>query len=105
MTSPINDRIGTNPPHVNVPRVPMPRTPGLHSPARPASGKKRARRAPLAPVANSNAEGQYNGAELRAAVRPGADDFLSLPSRMGNRLHYRDGRVTDMRGVSIKGAA
>lgn len=27
------------------------------------------------------------------AVRPGALDFLQCPSRMGNRLYYRDGRV------------
>lgn len=25
--------------------------------------------------------------------RPGQDDALALPSRMGNRLVYRDGRV------------
>jgi hypothetical protein len=31
-----------------------------------------------------------------AAARPGADDALSIPSRIGNRLHYRDGRVTSI---------
>lgn len=36
--------------------------------------------------------GTYDAAEL-ATVRPGADDFLALPSRVGDRLHYRDGRV------------
>lgn len=39
----------------------------------------------------------YDGAELRPIVgRPGATDALALPSRIGNRLHYRDGRVTDL---------
>lgn len=27
------------------------------------------------------------------AARPGADTALSIPSRDGDRLHYRDGRV------------
>lgn len=36
----------------------------------------------------------YDGAELRLfAGRPGATDALDLPSRIGKRLHYRDGRV------------
>lgn len=33
---------------------------------------------------------------------PGAEDALRYPSRTGNRLHYRDGRVTDMAGQPIK---
>jgi hypothetical protein len=37
----------------------------------------------------------YDGAEMRPYQgRPGATDALKLPSRMGDRLHYRDGRVT-----------
>lgn len=28
-----------------------------------------------------------------SSVRPGADEALAVPSRMNNRLHYRDGRV------------
>lgn len=36
----------------------------------------------------------YDGAELRPYQgRPRANDALALPSRMGSRLHYRDGRV------------
>ncbi len=31
-----------------------------------------------------------------AAARPGADNALSIPSRYGDRLHYRDGRVVDI---------
>ena len=27
------------------------------------------------------------------ALRPGSEQALAIPSRMGNRLHYRDGRV------------
>lgn len=39
-------------------------------------------------------EGNYQGTELEPyAGRPGAMDACALPSRMGNRLHYRDGRV------------
>lgn len=38
--------------------------------------------------------GHYDGAELRKSVeRPGADDHMKYPSRMNNRLYYRDGRV------------
>ena len=44
-------------------------------------------------VTNASSSQPYDGAELRAHVRPGALDALALPSRMGNRLHYRDGRV------------
>jgi hypothetical protein len=36
----------------------------------------------------------YDGAELRlSAVRLGADNHMSFPSRTGNQLRYRDGRV------------
>ena len=38
--------------------------------------------------------GTYEGKELRlAAVRQGADDHMALPSRVGNELYYRDGRM------------
>lgn len=38
--------------------------------------------------------GDYDGAELMiAAVRNGADDHMQLPSRVGDKLFYRDGRV------------
>lgn len=30
-------------------------------------------------------------------LRPGALDFLKYPSRMGNRLHYRDGTVKEIK--------
>ena len=33
--------------------------------------------------------------------RPGAQDALAHPSRIGDRLHYRDGRVTDLKGTPI----
>lgn len=32
------------------------------------------------------------------ALRPGATDFLACPSRVGNRLHHRDGLVTNLHG-------
>lgn len=37
--------------------------------------------------------GSYQGLELKPyAGRPGAMDAFDLPSRMGNRLVFRDGR-------------
>lgn len=45
-------------------------------------------------ICAATTRGSYAGSELSApAVRPGADDSLKLPSRIGNALHYRDGRV------------
>jgi hypothetical protein len=39
----------------------------------------------------------YDGAELKAKPsRENAEDFLKYPSRMNNRLYYRDGRVEVM---------
>jgi hypothetical protein len=36
----------------------------------------------------------YDGKEMQPYQgRPGANDALELPSRMGNRLHYRDGKT------------
>jgi hypothetical protein len=35
------------------------------------------------------------------APRPGSLKFLEAPSRFGNTLRYRDGRITDMAGNSI----
>ena len=41
----------------------------------------------------THTEGTYAGAELRPFVgRPGSMDAFALPSRMSNRLVYRDGR-------------
>ena len=38
----------------------------------------------------------YDGAELkRNPVRPGSDDFLNVPSLMGDKRVYRDGRVEE----------
>ena len=45
-------------------------------------------------ISTASARGTYSGAEMRPfAGRPGAMDAFALPSRMGQRLHYRDGRV------------
>ena len=45
---------------------------------------------PAAPVQRCDV---YDGAELRAATRPGAEDHRQWPSRIGNELHFLDGRV------------
>jgi hypothetical protein len=45
-------------------------------------------------TAHLTTRGLYTGAELRPYDgRPGAMDAFALPSRMGNRLHYRSGEV------------
>lgn len=47
------------------------------------------------------AVGTYTGAELRPFEgRPGANQALALPSRFGNLLHYRDGRIAPVEGMS-----
>lgn len=33
--------------------------------------------------------------ELKPPMRPGSEDFLQYPTRMGNKLYYRDGTVKD----------
>ncbi len=107
------------PGHLHTRPVPVPRAAGLHSPER----QRRARGAELErsaadyariqraarvrrqhsdmPICNSTSTGTYAGAELSSYARPGAADALALPSRMNDRLHYRDGRVTDMQGNPI----
>ena len=46
------------------------------------------------PILNSTARGRYDGSELRPfAGRPGAMDAFALPSRIGSRRIYRDGRA------------
>lgn len=43
---------------------------------------------------NATTKGDYDGAELKPYQgRPGANDALGLPSRISDRLHYRDGRI------------
>jgi len=54
-----------------------------------AAAKPRAR-----PINNMTTGGVYDGADLRPFDgRPGALDALEMPSRMGKRLIYRDGRT------------
>ena len=38
------------------------------------------------------------------ALRPGALATVELPSRIGNSLHYRDGRITHMDGTVVQAA-
>lgn len=40
---------------------------------------------------------QPGDGEVIAAVRPGSQDALALPSKIGNKMHYRDGRVEVVR--------
>lgn len=35
-------------------------------------------------------------------TRPGGEDALKCPSRTGERLHHRDGRITDINGNPLK---
>jgi len=69
-----------------------------------ANGNGKAKPAKAAPVTfcNSATSDHYLGEDLtQSPVRPAADDSLSLPSRMGQRLHYRGGLVTCMAGTPI----
>jgi hypothetical protein len=43
----------------------------------------------------------YSAREYHPSNRPGAMDAFALPSRMGDTLRYRDGRVTDMAGNPV----
>lgn len=88
-------RVATNAAHIHVQRTPLPRTPGLHAPKRHANVVREPR---LLPICNASSRQPYTGADLRANTRPGAMGAQRLPSRMGDRLHWRDGRVTDMQG-------
>lgn len=39
----------------------------------------------------------YDGIEIKISVqRHGADDHMNYPSRRGNKLYYRDGRIEDV---------
>ena len=42
-----------------------------------------------APNGNNMVRRNYTGAEHSQCYRPGSKDFLNLPSRIGDRLHYR----------------
>ena len=53
-------------------------------------------------IVNSNTRGKYSYIKSIQAPRPGADDNLSKPSRIGDQLHFRNGRVTDLSGKPIK---
>ncbi len=43
----------------------------------------------------------YRATEYAPSTRPGAMVAFGLPSRMGDTLRYRDGRVTDMAGQPV----
>ena len=53
-------------------------------------------------LTRSPVRGLASAADLAPpALRPGSGDFLACPSRIGQRLHHRDGRVTDLDGYPI----
>lgn len=55
----------------------------------------------LRPTGHRPAKWQrYTPVELDDSARPGASDANRLPSRAGNRLYWRDGRVTQLDGVT-----
>lgn len=59
--------------------------------------KSGSNRVPMArPVNTDIMAGDYDGKEMRPYDgRPGSNDALALPSRIGNTLHYRDGREVE----------
>lgn len=57
-------------------------------------------------TSGGNRNGIAGTGDLRAQVlRPGADDHQALPSRYGNALHYRDGRVVHLPADDTEGGA
>jgi hypothetical protein len=56
---------------------------------------------PAKTVTNASTQKPYQPEKdmLAPPARRGASDALQVPSRMGNRLHYRDGRVVDLEAV------
>lgn len=58
-------------------------------------------RTPSATVHAASTKGKYKGAGLiKAPTRPGAANALSIPSRIGDHLYHRDGKVTTYPGVA-----
>lgn len=54
-------------------------------------------------ICNANVRETYTGAEVcMPAMRSGADDALQVPSRINDRLYFRDGRVTDLQGQPVQ---
>lgn len=92
-------RPSTSSAHIHVLPVAVPRSPGLHDVTRTRRSALRMQAA--MPISNASSTAPYTGTELRTHIRPGAEDALALPSRMSDRLHYRDGRVTDLQGNPI----
>lgn len=61
-------------------------------------------RVPMARPVESPMTGYYACPELRSTNhRTGSSQANALPSRMNNRLHHLDGRVTDLQGQPLKG--
>ena len=52
---------------------------------------------PMTHVSHGQTESYSQARDLdHPADRRGSDKALSLPSRMGDKLHYRDGRVVEI---------
>lgn len=106
-------RISTSVAHLHAKPVPVPRATGLHSPHRragihltPADYARIHRESHVdragveTPICNASSRGRYDGADLRptAGVPSGRMAAFHLPSRVGDRLRFPDGRVTDLQG-------
>lgn len=59
-------------------------------------------RVPMARPIGSPMTGSYACPELRTVTRAGSTAANALPSRMNNRLHHPDGRVTDLQGKPLE---
>lgn len=102
----------TIPAHVMRPARRVPRTPsrtpaGAGDKAPPTALERRlaalASATDPAMLTRSPARMRSNMADTDAApVRPGGEQALTLPSRIGDTLRYRDGRVTDMAGAPVQ---
>ncbi len=58
----------------------------------------------IAPATGGRARPSSDADNRTPPMRPGADQALSLPSRIGDQLHYRSGLITDMAGNIVQPA-
>jgi len=89
--------------HLHARRAAPIRAKGLHAiaPANLPSQRLEPGRPTLLPMERP----VYDGAELRAFTRPGAEDHRRYPSRIGGALHYLCGRVVQGGAASSEVAA
>jgi hypothetical protein len=81
----------------------FPQKAGAHNAAQSAAKPTKPTRAGPVRISNTASTKAYNPGKdmLAPAARAGADAALAIPSRYGDRLHYRNGVNTDLSGQPI----